>query len=153
MDRTITRPQLLVGATALVCLVAAAPIALAGDSGDPRASASASVQKKVKKLKKKVKRVNKRVKALEREQGQPRPPSGPAGGDLAGEYPNPAIALGSLGTGEFSNTIPAAHVTRTAPQSIPSGFATVLNFNADRDDTAVMHNTASNTSHLAAPVT
>jgi hypothetical protein len=146
MDKTTTRSRLVVGAAVLLCLVVAVPIALAGDSGGPHATASA-------KLKKKVKKLSKRVKKLEREQGQPRPPSGQAGGDLAGEYPNPAIALGSLGTGEFSNSIPAARVTRTAAQSIPSGTATVINFNAERYDTAAMHNNATNNSRLRAPVT
>jgi hypothetical protein len=153
MDIATTRTRLLVGATVLLCLVVAVPIALAGDSVDPQAGASASVQKKVKKLKKKVKRVNKRVKALEREQGQPRPPSGPAGGDLAGEYPNPLIANGALGTGGFSSSIPAVHVTRTAAQSIPSGTVAALNFNAERYDTAGMHSNATNNSRLTAPVT
>src|SRR5262245_7698303 len=40
-------------------------------------------------------------------QGPPGPSTGPAGGALAGSYPNPTISAGAVGTGAFG-TIPAA---------------------------------------------
>lgn len=63
------------------------------------------------------------------------------------------VQNGALGTGEFSSSIPAAHVTRTSPQSIPNGTVTTLGFNSERYDTAAMHNNATNNSRLTAPVT
>jgi hypothetical protein len=63
------------------------------------------------------------------------------------------IQDGALGTGEFSSSIPAAHVTRAANQSIPSGTDTALAFNTERYDTAAMHSNATNNSRLTAPVT
>jgi hypothetical protein len=142
-----------VGAATLLCLLVA-PFAIAGaasDPGGPGAVASAGAKKKIKKLNKKVRSLSKRVAELEGEQGSSRPPSGPAGGDLSGSYPNPLIANGALGTGAFSSSIPVARVTRTAPRSIQSGFVTALPFNAERYDTAAMHSNTTNNSRLRAP--
>jgi hypothetical protein len=79
-------------------------------------------------------------------------PSGPAGGALTGNYPSPGLAPGIVGTTNFGR-IPAAHVTQTSGQSIPDGVSTTLAFDAERYDTAAMHDNATNNSRLRAPVT
>jgi hypothetical protein len=63
------------------------------------------------------------------------------------------IADGSLGTAEFSSSIPAARATHSANQAIPSGLLIVLPFDSERYDTANLHDESTNNSRLTAPVT
>jgi hypothetical protein len=131
-------PTILVAIFALVA-------ALAGTAVAEKAT-TARLDKKEKKKVKKIarKQANKQINK--------RLPWGTD--DIADGAVNAAkVQNGALGTGEFSSSIPAAHVTRTAAQSIPSGFVTPLAFNAERYDTANMHSNATNNSRLRAPVT
>ena len=94
--------RLMLG-VAVLCVIVV-PIAAAGaasEADDP--IAQASVSKKVKKLSKKVKRLRKQVGELAGEQGSPRPPTGPAGGDLAGSYPDPSIEAGAVNSAKVAD--------------------------------------------------
>jgi hypothetical protein len=105
MTVRITRAQAAFGASAVACL-GAASVALAGSavgSDDRRAAASASVSKQIKKLKRQLRSQEQRLAALERGQGSSRPPSGPAGGDLTGNYPDPLIASDAVGSSELTD--------------------------------------------------
>jgi hypothetical protein len=78
-------------------------------------------------------------------------PSGAAGGDLTGTFPNPTIGAGKVTPAKFG-AIPQARVEKTAAQSIPTGPAfTGLTWDTELYDTAGLFNPAA-PDRLTAPI-
>ncbi|MGH2985227.1 MAG: hypothetical protein ACRDLO_00885 [Solirubrobacterales bacterium] len=133
------------------------PVAVAAtDDASSNAQAKASVEKKVKKLAKKVRNLKRRVGELERlpgpqgpagaqgstgptgAQGPPGPSTGPAGGDLAGNYPNPEIAGSAVGSPELATD--AVTTTKIAPDAV--GALDILDRAVGGDELAAFNSVA-----------
>jgi outer membrane murein-binding lipoprotein Lpp len=90
--------QILVAMAALVLAVVVTPVAIAGAAGGAK---PAPVAKTVKQLKKQVTSLRQQIAALQGQVGGSRTPSGPAGGDLTGAFPNPVIGPNAVGAAEI----------------------------------------------------
>ncbi len=85
----------------------------------------------------------------------PRAPSGAAGGDLSGNYPDPQLGSGVVGTAETANT-PAARLTKSNESIASGGLGEILTFDGmfDEDfDPMDMHSTTTNPDRIVVPVT
>jgi hypothetical protein len=154
MDLKTTRMRLVLGAAALLALLVV-PLAMASGSGGPTATASSSVKRQVKKLKKQVAALRKQVTTVDKEpgpagpSGPPGPSTGPASGDLTGNYPNPSIAPGAVTPAKIG-TVPTVHVgtpsAGSCNPSIPNATPSNLRFETEQFDTANMHDLGSSCS-------
>jgi hypothetical protein len=99
MQAVMKSKHLCVAMAALMLAVVVTPVAIAG-AADATASA-APVNKAVKQLKKQVRTLRQQIAVLQGQVNTPRPPSGPAGGDLTGAFPNPLIGPDAVGAAEI----------------------------------------------------
>ena len=79
------------------------------------------------------------------------PATGPAGGALAGSYPNPTLAAGAVHPSNVGG-VPTARLTNSADQPWPNQLAvTPVSFDTELFDNASMHDAAHPT-RLTAPI-
>jgi hypothetical protein len=150
MSKAITRPRLLIGAAALVCVLVVPLTATesVGGSGDPEATAS-GVKKQIKKLKRKVKNLQQQIDGIAKQpgpQGEPGPQGDPGqngatnvvtrrgtprtttliGGGLGGASASCNTGERAVGGGGTTNTnsyaVSDSHPTPMTQGSVPTGW-------------------------------
>jgi hypothetical protein len=77
--------------------------------------------------------------------------TGPAGGDLTGNFPNPQIASQAVGPGE-TGVVPAAKAVTNTLVSVPNNTQTTLPFDGTQFDYANLHSNTINPQRLTAPI-
>ena len=84
------------------------------------------------------------------DKGDTGPATGPAGGDLAGSYPNPTIAAGAVKPSSVSG-VPSVRVYNSTDTNVTNSGQQVVSYDTEEFDTAGMHNDT-NPSRLTAPI-